>query len=81
MAENIGWRIDFTEFERGWGSRPDGYILFKAKAAAEAYYEEHWSSYPAGPAPDYYIHAERPRLVEFTAAETAKLGDRGSHHF
>lgn len=21
------YRVDFTEFERGWGMRPDGYIL------------------------------------------------------
>ena len=81
MAENIGWRIDFTEFERGWGSRPDGYALFKTKEAAQAHFDHHWESYPDGPVPDYYIHASEPRLVEFTAAEAAKLADQDIGHF
>jgi hypothetical protein len=47
--------IEGTEYERGWGSRPDGYIAFKSKAEADAYitgYNKEYNS--AAHAPDCY---------------------------
>lgn len=69
------WRIDYTEFERGWVSRYDGYSLFATRELAKDSYETHWASYPDGPAPDYYIHASEPRKVELTVKEASVMGN------
>lgn len=75
------WRIDFTEYERGWGSRPSGYNLYAEKALATAAYDEHWAGYSNGEAPDYYIHASSPKLVELTVREALVLGELNSCSF
>jgi hypothetical protein len=31
---NVVYRVNFTEFESGWGQRPDGYIMAKTKEIA-----------------------------------------------
>jgi hypothetical protein len=33
--------VSFTEFERGWGQRPDGYILAASKEIARAVTKEY----------------------------------------
>ncbi len=75
------WRIDFTEMERGWGSRPDGYCLFATQELAKAALKEHWTRYPEGAAPDYYIHASEPRLVQLTVHESKTMGGLSSCPF
>lgn len=60
------YRINWTEYERGWGSRPDGYTLCRDREAAETRIKEHWAKYPprSQGVPDYYIAPSDPFLVE-----------------
>lgn len=62
------YRIDWTEYERGWGQRPDGYQLCIDKKAADKVIEEHVAAEkkrnPSGAVPDYYFAPSQPRLVE-----------------
>lgn len=58
------YRIRYTEYERGWGSRPDGFrdfdILDEAKAAADAFNAQN----TAPTAPDWYMVASEPVFVD-----------------
>lgn len=36
-AKNFAFVLIATEYERGWGSRPDGYVCFKTEADADAF--------------------------------------------
>lgn len=75
------WRIDFTEMERGWGSRPLGYTLYATEAAARLAYKAHWAQYTDKTAPDYYIRASEPRLVPLTVHESRTMGGLSSCPF
>lgn len=44
----------WAAFERGWGQEDAGQTLHAHAAARKAYIGAHWSTYPDGPAPDYY---------------------------
>ena len=37
MKEFVGYLAEVTEFERGWGCRPDGYVVCLDKAVGIAY--------------------------------------------
>jgi hypothetical protein len=57
---------DWTEHERGWGSRPDGYTLHLTFADRDIYVEGYNSTYNNLPtAPDEYTegHSIQPRIV------------------
>jgi len=58
------YRVDITEYERGWGQRPDGHILFDSKKEAEDYIKEHNAQNNKARVPDIYWVAGRPYLVE-----------------
>lgn len=45
--------IEITEYERGWGQRPEGYLVFLNEAAADNYIADEYKS-RQGPAPDVY---------------------------
>ena len=73
---NAAYQIDYTEYERGWGSKPDGASLHPTKESADAHIVAHWAKYPDrkfGDAPDYYIAPGTPRLVEITEAQATAL--------
>lgn len=55
--------IEWTEYERGWGQRPDGETYYATKEAAEAAYKEAFEG-RTGSAPDYYVNPSKPKLVE-----------------
>lgn len=68
------YQIDWTEYERGWGSKPDGYSRFLTKEAALAMIQRNHEANEAGRkpgqmAPDYYVKASDPWLVEVTEEE------------
>jgi len=52
------FKVQFTEYERGWGSKPDGQIYFdneqEAREFADKYNREHNNE---SVVPDYYILA------------------------
>ena len=45
---------DWLEYERGWGSRPDGCSLHRSAADHKAFCEAYWSRMPKGSVPDEY---------------------------
>lgn len=60
------YRVHYTEYERGWGCRPDGYKDFEgddAKENALAHQKEFNSKNTESTAPDWYMIAEDPVLV------------------
>jgi hypothetical protein len=44
----------WTESERGWGQRPDGWSLHLNNTEREKYIREYWADQSDGPAPDEY---------------------------
>lgn len=36
-VQRFGFFVSITEYERGWGSRPDGYFIFEDKEAAQKF--------------------------------------------
>jgi len=58
------YKIEWTEYERGWGSRPDGVSYHKTKALAEQYRQEFIGKQPSGPVPDEYTSPGPVTLVE-----------------
>ena len=62
------YAIEWTEYERGWGQRPDGVSLHKSKEIAEQYIkdfiEKEKERNPSGAVPDEYTSPDTPRLIE-----------------
>jgi hypothetical protein len=58
------YRVRYTEYERGWGSRPEGFTDFDSLEEAK----EHARKYNAGntspSVPDWYMIAENPVFVD-----------------
>jgi hypothetical protein len=79
---NIAYLISWTESERGWGCRPDGYSLHVGPQEAVKYVKSHNDSLPAGPAPDEYSRADGDAVaVEATPTLMARLKVKGSLRF
>jgi hypothetical protein len=78
------YQIDWTEYERGWGTRPCGATLHKDKATADQYIKDYWARQPDkvnGRAPDDYEAPGTPRLVEITDEQEAKLESEGGSYW
>lgn len=58
------YRVVLWEYERGWGSKPFHHGDFETKDEANKYRDEVNSKNTAPSAPDYYIQAEDPVLVD-----------------
>lgn len=61
------YRIDWFEYERGWGQTPDGYSLHLNQADALKYIDQYWASQPDrlnGMAPDFYVAPHDPHVVK-----------------
>lgn len=69
------YKIDWTEYERGWGQRPDGSSLHLTKEAADTYIKEYWDSMPdrSQGVPDDYCAPGTPRFVEVTAEQIEQI--------
>lgn len=55
--------IEWTEYERGWGQRPDVFSYHSTLDDAEKYAKEFIDGLP-GTAPDCYSSPGTPRIVE-----------------
>jgi hypothetical protein len=66
------YEIKWTEYERGWGQRPDGETYYPTLEAANKAIKDHYDSQPDGPAPDCYTKPGTPKLVE-VSGELYKL--------
>lgn len=61
---NAKYRVYFTEYERGWGSRPDGHKDFDDIKSAKEYADKFNSKNDLPIAPDWYMTASSPVLVD-----------------
>ena len=52
-ATEIVFEIEWTESERGWGQRPDGFTYHKTEADAQKYVDAYWKTMP-NEVPDCY---------------------------
>jgi len=53
------FRVELTEFERGWGSRPFDTIYFDNEAEARQYAIDYNKKHNTAPsAPDWYVRAD-----------------------
>jgi len=69
----------WTESERGWGCRPDGYSLHLSEDDMTAYNKAYWDEQPDGPAPDEYSRPdENPKKVKVDV-ETFKRVKASKH--
>lgn len=76
------YRVNWTEYERDWGMRPDGSTLHKDKATAEQYIKDYWDRMPDrgpnGEVPDEYSAPGEPHPVTVDAEKMALLEEKGS---
>jgi hypothetical protein len=54
------YRVDFDEYEAGWGSRPDGYALSSSKYLANS----NKTNYESKGDYELYFRGTEPRLIE-----------------
>ena len=70
------WCVNWTEYERGWGSRPDGHTLHLTKESAEKYIENHWEKMPKSYVPDLYSKNSKPFEITATEEELKLLSEK-----
>jgi len=54
--------VEWTEYERGWGQRSDGYSYHPSEEAAAKYLDDYLAKQPKE-VPDYYVSPGTPRMV------------------
>lgn len=57
------YRVEWTEYERGWGNRPDGTTYYPTKEIAVKKIKDYWDNRPKA-TPDCYSSPSEPVLVE-----------------
>lgn len=73
---NAIYAMNWTEYERGWGPRPDGVSLHASKEAAFRFRNQMEADYG-----DCYTRGEDPRLIVATNEMVEALGDKESVWF
>lgn len=53
-APLLAFVVEMTEYERGWGQRPDGYLVFATQEIAAAHVHNETKN-RTGPVPDEYV--------------------------
>lgn len=69
------YKIDWTEYERGWGQRPDGTTYHLTLEEAKKYIDDYWSKMPDN-VPDEYSSPGKPTLVEVDKKTYDKIKKR-----
>ena len=72
------YRVDWTEYESGWGHRPDGSTLHASKELANKYIKDYWDKQPSGPVPYEYTKPGDPYLFEVDLELLKKVEEKGS---
>ncbi len=73
------YAVSYTEYERGWGCRPDGCSFHRSKEEADAYVAR-LAGPRNGPVPDEYTNADGPpRLVEVSQSLYDKVQADGDY--
>lgn len=58
-TRDVAFAVSFTEYERGWGQRPDGNNFFEYSEDAKQYADSYNRKYNVSDkVPDYYIRAD-----------------------
>lgn len=60
MSTLTFWKVEVTEYERGWGQRPWATRFFDKLPDAEAYVAQNNAHNTAPTVPDWYVAATRP---------------------
>lgn len=60
MEKKFAYVLNITEHEKGWGTRPDGYMCFLNKEAAEVWINEEYSK-RSSTVPDSYDSYDNER--------------------
>jgi len=61
---NAVYEIQWTEYERGWGQRPDGKSYHVDKQTADKFIADYNETQPKDHVPDEYSQPGIPKLVE-----------------
>lgn len=73
-----GYPVLMVEYERGWGSKPDGYLIFKSAAIRDAYIaKEYAGRSSAGAAPDYYVNYNVKPTIQLLPESVHKFNAEG----
>lgn len=64
MSIRAKYRVHYTEYERGWGSRPDGHTDFDSYEEALQHKETFNAKNDKDTVPDWYMIAGDPILVD-----------------
>ena len=59
------YRIPMTEYERGYGQRPDGFVYVLSLEAAQVFIKEYNKDLQKNTTPDTYTLCGLPELFEF----------------
>ena len=72
----IAFKLTWTESERGWGTRPDGYSLHLSENHAKKYVDDYWKKMPKD-IPDEYSRPDQdvafPIDISDVIAEELKI--------
>lgn len=79
---NALYAVRWTEYERGWGNRPDGYSFHRNADEANQYIEAYWAREkarnPSGRTPDEYSAPGDPFLMEVSESLVRYVTEYGS---
>ena len=71
--------VEWTEYERGWGQRPDGYTYHATMGIAQKYIDDYWATMP-DEAPDEYSRPGPTKLVSVDPIFALLVKDKGTLH-
>lgn len=72
------YKIEWTEYERGWGQRPDGTSYHKDLKSAEDYIKEYNLKYNSEPnVPECYSIGSKPTLIEVDYKTFKEVNEKG----
>jgi hypothetical protein len=78
MIKNMAYQVNWTEYERGWGSRPDGSTLHKDEATANKFIDDFYYKQENRFVPDEYDRPGEPFITEINEEIEEALESSGS---
>ena len=67
--KNVVYAVEYTEYERGWGQRPDGVCIYISKEKAF----EHKKTQQSYGSSECFVIGSEPYLLEVDVAQYEKL--------
>lgn len=69
---NAAWMVEWIEYEKGWGFRPDGVSYYSTKELAVKKATEHIRKLPPD-MPAFYSEPGKPKQIEVTEEQMRKI--------